>query len=297
MMSPQTEAQLEEGVKPWPAPAKLNLFLHVLGRRPDGYHELQTLFQILDWGDELMITVNESGEITRSCPAKVMGDVIPESEDICIRAAHLLQTRCGVSHGAHIGLKKNIPVGAGLGGGSSDAATVLVALNQLWSCGLSRPQLAAAGLELGADVPVFVVGHSAWAQGRGERLQAVTLGARHYVLVFPPFGISTAEVFQYAGLKRDSRPLKMAEAHLQPGRNDCTAAALELYPELENIMQDLKSWGQPHMSGTGSTFFLPFDSKKSANKAASKLKCRYNIRAVGGVDRSALLDRQSAEIR
>jgi len=280
----------------WPAPAKLNLFLHVLGRRSDGYHELQTLFQILDWGDELTITINDSGRITRSYQGDLKGVVIPESDDICIRAAHLLQKLCGVSKGAHIGLVKNIPVGAGLGGGSSDAATVLVALNQLWSCGLSQQQLADAGLELGADVPVFVAGHSAWAQGRGERLQAVTLGERHYVLIFPPFGISTAEVFQHAGLKRDSMPLEIAETHMRPGKNDCTATASEMYPELKSIMQDLQSWGQPYMSGTGSTIFLAFDSKKSAINTARKLKCRYNVRAVGGVDRSALLDRLSAGI-
>ena len=293
MTLPQNKVE----TKSWPAPAKLNLFLRVLGRRPDGYHELQTLFQILDWGDELTISINNSGKITRGFQADLMDVDIPESEDICIRAAHLLQTLCRVSKGAHIELTKNIPVGAGLGGGSSDAATVLVALNELWSCGLSQQQLADAGLELGADVPVFVAGHSAWAQGRGERLQAVELGAKYYVLVFPPFGISTAKVFQYAGLKRDSRPLEMAEARLQPGRNDCTATALEMYPEMENIMQDLRSWGQPYMSGTGSTIFLAFDSKKSAINTAHELKCLYNVRAVGGVDQSALLDRLSAEIR
>jgi len=296
MKQPQTSNMTNNMAGRWPAPAKINLLLHILGRRPDGYHELQTLFQILDWGDELTITINNSGKITRSYQGDLKGVVIPESEDICIRAAHLLQKLCGVSKGAHIDLTKNIPVGAGLGGGSSDAATVLVALNQLWCCGLSQQQLADTGLELGADVPVFVSGHSAWAQGRGERLQAVALGTRHYVLIFPPFGISTAEVFQYTGLKRDSRPLEMTETHLQPGRNDCTAAALEMYPELEYIMQDLQSWGQPYMSGTGSTIFLAFDSKKSAINTASKLKCRYNVRAVGGVDRSALLDRLSAGI-
>lgn len=291
MTSSQTKARIAKGADFWPAPAKLNLFLHVLGRRPDGYHELQTLFQILDWGDELRITPNHSGAISRSCPGGLTAEVIPESEDICMQAAHRLQTHCGIRNGAHIDLVKNIPVGAGLGGGSSDAATVLVALNQLWSCGLSQQQLAVLGLELGADVPVFVTGHSAWAQGRGEKLQPVALGARYYVLVFPPFGISTAEIFQWAGLKRDSQPLELAETHLQAGRNDCTAAALELYPELGNIMQDLRSWGQPHMSGTGSTIFLPFSSKKSAINTASKLKCRYNVRAVGGVDNSSLLNR------
>lgn len=299
MMSSQTEAEREVTAQPWPAPAKLNLFLHVLGRRPDGYHELQTLFQILDWGDELLITTNESGKITRSHPGGVLDDALPESEDICILAAKRLQVLCGVGKGAHIDLKKNIPMGAGLGGGSSDAATVLVALNKLWACGLSQSQLADVGLELGADVPVFVHGHSAWAQGRGEDLQPVMLGPGHYVLVFPPFGISTAQVFQYPGLTRDSRPLEMAETAMQnslkPGRNDCESAALELYPELGKIMRDLQAWGHPRMSGTGSTIFLSFDSEKAAINAASKLKCRYNVRAVGGVDRSPLLARLSAE--
>ena len=295
-MSAQTETPMPAAsAQAWPAPAKLNLFLQVLGRRPDAYHELQTLFQILDWGDELLISVNDSGRITRSCSSGAVAADIPESEDICIRAANLLQTRCNVSRGAHIDLKKNIPLGAGLGGGSSDAATALVALNKLWGCGLSQQQLAAAGLELGADVPVFVQGHSAWAQGRGEKLQPVRLGPRYYVLVFPPFGISTAEVFQYTGLKRDSRPLEMDESSLQAGNNDCATAALELYPELGKIMRELQAWGKPFVSGTGSTIFLPFDSKKSAISTASKLECRYNVRAVGGVDRSTLLDRLSAQ--
>ena len=274
----------------WPAPAKLNLFLHITARRTDGYHELQTLFQLLDWGDELLISVNQSGQITRSCNT----DAIPESDDICLRAAQLLKTLCGVQAGAHIALKKRIPLGAGLGGGSSDAATVLLALNKLWSCGLTRLQLAAIGLELGADVPVFIHGYSAWAEGRGEELQAVTLGQRNYVLVLPALSISTTHVFHHPGLKRNSKPLDKTTSGLQPGRNDCADVVLEMYPQLNEIMQDLKTWGQPHMSGTGSTLFLAFESKKSAISAATALKCRYNVRAVSGVDRSPLLDRLSA---
>lgn len=277
----------ETGLQPWPAPAKLNLFLHVTGRREDGYHDLQTLFQILDWGDELRFSVNDSGRVSRSC--NIEG--IPESEDICVRAAKRLQSRCAVQKGVHIDLLKRTPMGAGLGGGSSDAATVLVALNEIWSCGRSPQQLADLGLELGADVPVFVFGRSAFGQGRGEKLQAVTLGPRYYVLVFPEFGISTADVFRHPALKRDSTPVDFSGISLQPGRNDCEGAVLEMYPELENIMRDLSSWGDPHMSGTGSTIFLPFDDKKAAISAASVLKCRYNVRPVGGVDRSQLLDR------
>lgn len=272
--------------KVWPAPAKLNLFLHITGRRPDGYHDLQTLFQILDWGDELRFAVNDSGQIGRATHL----DGVPEAEDICIRAARLLQERAGVQKGVQIELTKRIPMGAGLGGGSSDAATVLCALNQLWSCGMTTQQLAGLGLELGADVPVFVNGYSAWGEGRGEKLRNVSLGHRYYVLIFPGVSISTAEVFNHPMLKRDSKPLQMTTGNLQPGRNDCEPVALLMYPELAGIRQDLSRWGQPHMSGTGSTFFLSFLNKKTAISAASELECRYNVRPVSGVDKSNLLD-------
>jgi 4-diphosphocytidyl-2-C-methyl-D-erythritol kinase len=273
--------------KRWPAPAKLNLFLHITGRQPGGYHDLQTLFQILDWGDELQFSINNSGKISRCTNA----EGIPQADDICVRAAQLLKTRQGVRLGVHIDLIKRIPMGAGLGGGSSDAATVLLALNQLWSCGRSVSQLAELGLELGADVPVFVHGHSAWAEGRGEKLEAVVLGERYYVLIFPGISISTAEVFAHPGLKRDSKSLEMSMISLQPGRNDCEAVALGMHPQLNGVVQDLRVWGQPHMSGTGSTFFLPFNDKKAAINAASELECRYNVRSVAGVDRSHLLDK------
>jgi len=279
--------QVDTVPESWPAPAKLNLFLHITGRRPDGYHDLQTLFQILDWGDELRFSVNDSGQVSRSCNI----DGIAEADDICVRAAQLLMSRHEVKKGVHIDLKKRIPVGAGLGGGSSDAATVLVALNRLWFCGQTQQQLAETGLELGADVPVFVHGYSAWAEGRGEKLQSVTLGQRFYVLVFPALGVSTAEVFHHPELKRNSKPVDMAAVGLQMGRNDCEAVVMKMYPEMKSVMQDLRSWGQPRMSGTGSTFFLAFENKKAAIGAASELKCRYNVRAVAGVDRSHLLDR------
>jgi 4-diphosphocytidyl-2-C-methyl-D-erythritol kinase len=283
-------SQTESDLRSWSAPAKLNLFLHITGRRPDGYHDLQTLFQILDWGDKLRFSINNSGYISRSCNI----DGIEESDDICVRAAQLLKTRCEVQQGVHIDLIKRIPMGAGLGGGSSDAATVLLVLNKLWSCGLSRQQLAELGLDLGADVPVFVHGHSALAEGRGEKLQAVTLGQRFYVLVFPEISISTADVFHHPQLRRDSKPMDMSVASLKAGRNDCETAALDMYPELTKIMQDLRTKRRAHMSGTGSTIFLPFDDKKTAISAASELKCRYNVRAVGGVDRSHVLDNLSA---
>jgi 4-diphosphocytidyl-2-C-methyl-D-erythritol kinase len=291
-MLPPGEAIKETAGKVWPAPAKLNLFLHVTGRRADGYHDLQTLFQILDWGDELSFEINASGHVGRC--GNIAG--VPEQDDICVRAAHLLKSRCGVTQGVQITLNKRIPMGAGLGGGSSDAATVLSVLNRLWSCGLSRRQLAELGLELGADVPVFVNGYSAWAEGRGEKLQAVTLGPRHYVLVFPEVSISTAEIFAHPSLKRDSEPVEMSPDRLRPGRNDCTPVVLHLYPELRRLVEELSAWGEPQMSGTGSTFFLSFDTKKNAIEAASELECRYNVRPVSGVDRSDLLRNLSAEL-
>ena len=277
--------QLQSSQQVWPAPAKLNLFLHITGRRPDGYHDLQTLFQILDWGDELRFTINDSGKVSRSCNI----DGIPESEDICVRAAKILQDRCNVAKGVHIDLQKNIPMGAGLGGGSSDAATVLVALNRLWSCGQSQQQLAEMGLELGADVPVFVHGYSALAQGRGEKLQAVSPEPGHYLLVFPGFAVSTAQVFHHPDLKRDSKPIDMSSADLRPGRNDCEAVVMQMQPELKLLAQALCLWGTVRMSGTGSTLFLSFANKKAASDAASELKCRYNVRPVEGVDCSPLL--------
>jgi len=286
------ESKREAASQAWPAPAKLNLFLRVTGRRADGYHELQTLFQILDWGDDLSFEVNETGHVGRC------GDIagVPEQNDICIRAARLLKSRCGVRQGARITLHKRIPMGAGLGGGSSDAATVLSVLNRLWSCGLSRRQLAELGLELGADVPVFVNGYSAWAEGRGEKLQPVTLGPRHYVLVFPDVSISTAEIFAHPSLKRDSEPVEMTPDRMVPGCNDCEPVVLRMYPELRRLVEELSAWGEPHMSGTGSTFFLSFDTKKNAIEAASELECRYNVRPVSGVDRSDLLRNLSAEL-
>ncbi|MDX1380555.1 MAG: 4-(cytidine 5'-diphospho)-2-C-methyl-D-erythritol kinase, partial [Xanthomonadales bacterium] len=194
-------SRAESDAARWPAPAKINLFLHVLGRRADGYHELQTVFQLLDWGDELHIEATDSPSIerTRDLPG------VSESDDLGLRAASLLQAASGTAHGARIGAVKQIPPGSGLGGASSDAATVLHVLNRLWGCGLDLQALARLGRELGADVPVFVHGHSAWAEGVGERLEPMALGERHYVLLFPGVTVSTAEVFAEPALPRDTR--------------------------------------------------------------------------------------------
>jgi len=268
----------------WPAPAKLNLFLHVTGRRADGYHELQTLFQLLDWGDAIEIEPTDDGSVRR-----LDGDYdVAEQDDLAVRAAALLQREAGVRQGARLRVHKRVPMGAGLGGGSSDAATVLCVLNRLWACGLNDADLAALGARLGADVPVFVMGHSALAVGVGEHLEPVELGARHYLLVFPGLAISTGAIFADPDLKRDSEPISRAEALAGGGRNDCEPVVRQRHPRVAEVMDALTSWGKPMMTGTGSAVFLPMASREQANSAARDIKTLYNVRAVSGVDRSPL---------
>lgn len=269
----------------WPAPAKLNRFLQITGRRADGFHELQTLFQLLDWGDVLQFTVTDDGIISRK--HEVAG--IPETHDLCVRAAQLLQTECGTQEGVIIDLNKQIPMGSGLGGGSSDAATVLHALNELWSCGLDMQELASLGLRLGADVPVFVHGRSAWAEGVGERLQAVPLGETWFVLIFPGVSISTASIFSDPDLKRDSKPVRFSDLRRMHARNDCQPVVLKRYPQLQSLVNEVSCWGEPRVTGTGSSIFIEMNSKNAADEATRELKCRYNVRAVRGVDHSPLL--------
>lgn len=272
-----------ESLQPgWPAPAKVNLFLLVTGRRHDGYHNIQTLFQLVDLCDELHIEITDEMRIVR--PEGAAG--VSEQDDLVVRAARLLQAETGLRRGARISVHKHIPLGAGLGGGSSDAATTLLVLNHLWQCGLDLNDLAALGLRLGADIPVFIRGRSALASGVGEQLQAVNLGPCHYVLIFNPQHISTARVFQHPELVRDSSPVSLAAALAGIARNDCEAVVRKTYPELEKVMQELEVWGRPCMTGTGSCVFLPMPDKKTAISTAREINCRYNVRAVRGLDRS-----------
>ncbi len=275
----------------WPAPAKLNLFLRVVGRRADGYHRLQTLFQLLDWGDEVRIRVADDPEITRE--VDIAG--VSERDDLSLVAARRLRKLAGVSRGARIGVVKRIPQGAGLGGGSSDAATVLVALNELWSCGLSRGELAELGAGIGADVPVFVRGHTAWGEGIGEELTPVTLGPRHYVLLMPGESVRTELLFRNLGPLSFTPPLDreavLAEGNLAGLGNALEDRALELVPALAELRGELARFGPWRMTGSGSAFFIEMEDKNAAARLTSELKSRYNVRAVGGVDRSPLLDR------
>jgi 4-diphosphocytidyl-2-C-methyl-D-erythritol kinase len=210
----------------WPAPAKLNLFLHVTGRRADGYHDLQTLFQLIDLADDIGITVREDGRIERlTGPTDV-----PPDTDLVIRAARALQMETGTTLGANLRVRKRIPTGGGLGGGSSDAATTLLALNHLWGTDLTTAQLAAIGLTLGSDVPVFVHGSSAWAEGRGELLQAVELPERWYAVIHPRVAVPTPLIFQAHALTRNSPKITMRAFFQAGGRNDCESIVRTRFP-------------------------------------------------------------------
>jgi len=271
-------------VRLWPAPAKLNLFLHVTGRRSDGYHELQTLFQLLDWGDEVRLEVLNEPKICRPSASYP----VAESDDLAVRAALLLQAETSSRQGARIEVIKRIPAGAGLGGGSSDAATVMVVLNRLWGCGLDEDTLASIGLRLGADIPVFIRGRSALGTGVGDRLDPVELGERHYLLVMPDFSISTKAVFKDPDLPRNSPLLNFRQALSGSARNDCERVVEKRFPAFAALLQELRKVGDAKMTGTGSAIFIGMPDEKTAKSTAEEIECRYNVRAVRGVDRSPL---------
>ncbi len=243
-----------------PAPAKLNLFLHVTGRRSDGYHQLQTLFQLLDWGDEVTLSVRDDGRIERS---HGLADVAPD-DDLAIRAARALQQATGTRLGAGIGVDKRIPAGAGLGGGSSDAATVLLGLNHLWETGVDRRELARIGLALGADVPVFIGGRSGFGEGVGEQLTPLDLPERRYVLIWPGIGVATGAIFQAPELTRNTPPLKIADLPGACVRNDLQPVAIRQCPAIADALSWLRPWGEARMSGSGSAVFLEVPDRRIA---------------------------------
>jgi 4-diphosphocytidyl-2-C-methyl-D-erythritol kinase len=251
----------------WAAPAKLNLFLHVTGRRAGGYHELQTLFQLIDLSDTITISVNTDGGLERPVgPASVA----PES-DLTLRAARALKEATGTRSGASIRVHKRIPLGGGLGGGSSDAATVLLALNQLWDCRLSLTELGRLGLPLGADVPVFIQGSSAWAEGVGERLTPVTLPERWYVVIYPGVGISTREVFQSPDLTRNSSLITIRAFFESGGRNDCEPVVRARSSEVAAALDWLARRLPARLTGTGSCVFGVCTSAADAKRVAAQV--------------------------
>ena len=250
-----------------PAPAKLNLFLHITGRRADGYHLLQTVFQLLDYGDELSFSLRDDDRIHFHCDnPELSGD-----DNLVLRAARLLREYCDCNQGINIELIKRIPAGAGLGGGSSDAATALVALNHLWQCQLPRQQLAEMALSLGADVPVFVNARSAWAEGVGERLTPVTLPSVYYLVLTPACHVSTSAIFSHQELTRDTRPIKMAAFLAGQSQNDCEMLVRKLYPEVNAALEWLGQFAPARMTGTGSSVFAGFYDEASARAVLAQL--------------------------
>jgi 4-diphosphocytidyl-2-C-methyl-D-erythritol kinase len=264
------------------APAKLNLFLHITGRRSDGYHELQTLFQLLDWGDRLTFERKDDGAVTLDSD----DDTVAPEENLVLKAARLLQRD---SLGAHIRLEKRIPAGAGLGGGSSDAATTLLALNHLWDLGLAQQELLELGATLGADVPVFVGAHTAWAEGVGEILTPAELPERWYLILVPDCHVSTARVFSHRQLTRNSIPIKMAAFFQGDSRNDCQNLVRQLYPEVDNSLKIMDNFGEARLTGTGACVFVSFDDEAEAIAARAGLPGGLTSVLARGVNKSPVL--------
>ncbi|KAE8440137.1 MULTISPECIES: 4-(cytidine 5'-diphospho)-2-C-methyl-D-erythritol kinase [Halomonadaceae] len=272
-----------------PAPAKLNRMLHIVGRRPDGYHELQTLFQFIDLCDYLSFTLRQDGIIELTTP--IAG--VAHDDNLIVRAATLLQQASGTHLGATISIEKRLPMGGGLGGGSSNAATALKGLDRLWQLGLGDTHLAELGLALGADVPVFVRGRSAWAEGVGEKLTPVTLDTPWFVVIHPGISVSTPAIFQDSELTRDSLPITMARA-LQGGvaewRNDCEATVKKRYPHIAEALDWLAQHAPSRLTGTGACLFAAFESKEAAQTVAELANRRWQAWVARGLNTSPLQD-------
>ncbi len=274
------------GVLVCPAPAKLNLFLHVVGRRPDGYHLLQSVFRFLDYGDELHFSLRADGAVARANP---LPGVDPE-QDLTVRAARLLQRETGCTLGVDIHLEKRLPMGGGLGGGSSDAATVLLALNRLWELKLPRRELERLGLQLGADVPVFVYGRSAFAEGVGEVLQPVALPPAWYVVLVPPVHVPTPEVFGDRELTRNTIPITIAAFLTGMGRNDLEPVVCRRYPQVAEYLEWLKGFGDARMTGSGACVFAGFSTRSEAAAVMAAKPDSMEGFMAKGMDRHPLYD-------
>lgn len=250
----------------WPAPAKLNLMLRILGRRPDGYHQLQTVFQFLQYGDTLDFRVRTDGCIRR---VHAFAD-IPEGKDLTLRAAKLLQAHTNCTQGVDITLHKQLPTGAGLGGGSSDAATVLIALNQLWQCSLSLTELAQLGVQLGADVPVFVRGQAAWAEGIGEQLQPLVLPEPCYLVLIPDCQVSTARIFADPQLTRDATAITIRAFMAGSRDNHCLPVVCRLFPPVAEALHWLQQFAPAQLTGTGACVFAGFATPEAAHQVLAQ---------------------------
>jgi 4-diphosphocytidyl-2-C-methyl-D-erythritol kinase len=277
----------------WPSPAKLNLFLHLIGRRHDGYHELQTVFQLLDYSDQLVLTPRFDRQITCTCLSTrdpVSPVIIPEEDNLAIKAAKLLQAQRNLSLGVNIHIEKRIPIGGGLGGGSSNAATTLLALNYLWQLNLSSDELLKLGLALGADVPLFIKGCSSWAEGIGEKLQTIILPETWYLVLIPPQAISTAKLFLHPRLTYNTPAIRIQtflSEHLNTG-NDFEAIIRQDYPVIAEALDFLNHFAPARLSGTGSCIFAALDTKIQAELLQEKIKSRYQSFISKGLTTSPL---------
>lgn len=267
------------------APAKLNLFLHVTGRRDDGYHELQTLFQLLNYGDRLRFESRKDGVISLHVRDTLRGRDLPLENNLILRAASEIAGISGCKAGATITLDKRLPVGGGLGGGSSNAAAGLLALNELWGLGLSVDELCRIGVGLGADVPVFVRGRSAWGEGIGEMLEPVTLPEQWYLVVTPPCEVSTAAVFNDENLTRNSAKIRIADFLAGRCRNDCEPVTRRLYPAVDEALSWLGRFGEARMSGTGASVFIPLADEAAGGEILAGLPAGWNGFAAKGIER------------
>ena len=271
----------------WPAPAKLNLMLRIVGQRGDGYHLLQTVFQFIDLCDWIDFSWLDGGRVELVNPLPG----VPPEADLTVRAVRLLQKVAGIRQGVRILVDKRLPMGGGLGGGSSDAATVLVALNALWQLGLKESQLIDLGLQLGADVPVFVKGVAAWAEGVGEALTPLELPQSWYLVLVPSCHVSTAEVFAAEDLTRHNPPAKIADFLAGLQVNDCLPVVRRLFPEVDRALADLSRFGEARMTGTGACVYASFEAEEEARAAAADLGRSWRLYVAKGRNRSPLLER------
>jgi 4-diphosphocytidyl-2-C-methyl-D-erythritol kinase len=270
----------------YPAPAKLNLFLHVVGRRQDGYHLLQSVFRFLDYADSLSFRVRDDGVIKRDYT--LAG--VPAQHDLCVQAAKLLQRTADARLGVDIMLEKKLPLGGGLGGGSSDAATTLLALNRLWKLGFTREKLQHLGLQLGADVPVFVFGQNAFAEGVGEVLQAISLPPAWYVVLVPKVSVSTAEIFADPELTRNTNRIKITAFSTARGHNDLEPVVCRKYPQVAQHLAWLKQFGAARMTGSGACVFAEYATEKEAREVLAQLPGQMSGFVARGLDRHPLSD-------
>jgi 4-diphosphocytidyl-2-C-methyl-D-erythritol kinase len=271
----------------WPSPAKLNLFLYITGRRDNGYHDLQTLFQFLDRSDELSICANLSGNITLSTPLPG----VKLTDNLIWKAATALQAHTDCPYGAEIDINKILPMGGGIGGGSSNAATVLVALNYLWQTNLSDAELATIGLTLGADVPVFIHGHAAYAEGVGEQLHPVDVEQKWFLVIRPNVAISTAEIFSHPDLTRNTKKQPLETLLSTPFHNDCEKIVRLIYPEVDKQLSWLLQYAPSRLTGTGSCVFAEFSHEEEAKTVYTQLPDHLSAFISRGLNRSPLKER------